>query len=67
MISQVNGSAVSSAYMNNTAQNKPLKDVGTENARELSKAEKLKEAIESGEYKVDVSTLAEKMAEDLLQ
>ena len=67
MISKVNNSAVASAYMNNASKNKASGNVGTENAKELSKAEKIKEALNAGEYKVDIAATAQKMADELLQ
>lgn len=67
MISRVNSSVAQSIYANNASENKANKNVGTENAKESTKVEQLKEAIESGEYKVDISALAEKMADELLQ
>ena len=67
MISKVNNAAVASAYANNASKSKVGGNVGTENAKELTKAEKIKEALGSGEYKVDVSSTAQKMADELLQ
>ncbi|MFT7860940.1 MAG: flagellar biosynthesis anti-sigma factor FlgM [Sulfurimonas sp.] len=67
MISSVNGSVAQGVYANNTTENRTNKNVGTENAKEnSSKVEKLKESIDSGEYKVDLSALSKKMADDLL-
>ena len=67
MISKVNNAAVASVYANNAGKSKVGGNVGTENAKELSKAEKIKEALNSGEYKVDIATTAKKMADELLQ
>lgn len=68
MISNVNASSVASAYMNNTTKSKPQSgNVGTENAnKDLTKVDKLKEMIASGEYKVDLLATAEKMADALV-
>ena len=69
MISGINNSAVRSAYANSMNENKELKpNVKLTASQDGSKnrIEKLKEAIESGEYKVDLSALSQKMADELL-
>jgi len=70
MISNVNTTVVRNAYgSNNLNENKDIKP----NARlseskdgALSKIERLKESIDAGEYKIDLSALSEKMADELL-
>ena len=68
MISSVNNSVVGSAYSNNTASTKQKKESASTTATEQksSKLEQLKESIDSGNYKVDLSALSKKMADELL-
>ena len=69
MISNINGSAVRGAYANSLNDNKEIKANAKLSASQdgsKNKIEKLKEAIEAGEYKVDLSALATKMADELL-
>jgi len=67
MISQTNSSAVRVAYPSNTSDTKTTK-TATRTAEEVntSKTDKLKESIDSGEYKVNIQALSEKMADSLL-
>jgi len=67
MISNINGSAM--AYANSLNENKEMKANAKLTVSEdgsQNKIEKLKEAISSGEYKVDLSALSKKMADELL-
>ena len=68
MISQANYSAVRTTYPSNTADAKASKAASTTLSQEAStsKIEKFKESIDSGEYKVNVQSLSEKMADSLL-
>jgi anti-sigma28 factor (negative regulator of flagellin synthesis) len=69
MISGVNSSVVSSAYANNMNENKEIKPnakLSSSKDGSQTKIEKLTEAIDSGEYKIDLSALSKKMADDLL-
>jgi len=69
MISSLNSSAVGRAYTTLTNDNKELKQnakVTTSKESGQTKIERLKESIDSGEYKVDLSALATKMADELL-
>ena len=68
MISQVNSSAVRSAYTNNLAEPKETKKAGTNVSEQgdMSKVEQIKESLESGEYKVNLQALSEKIADTLL-
>ncbi len=68
MISNLNNSAVKLAYVNATKASQQKESAGgTTTAQNGSdKIEKLKEAIASGEYKVDLPALANKMADELL-
>ena len=69
MISQTNSSAIRTAYANNFGETKSAKS-GTGNAvskqEDVSKVDQLKEAISSGDYKIDLDTLSKKIAEELL-
>jgi anti-sigma28 factor (negative regulator of flagellin synthesis) len=69
MISQTNSSALRTAYASAFGEAKDAK--GTSGASvskqgDTSKIEKIKEAINSGEYKVDLQVLSEKIAQELL-
>ena len=69
MISNINGSAMRSAYANSLNDNKEIKANAKLTASQdgsQNKIEKLKEVIASGEYKVDLSALSKKMADELL-
>lgn len=68
MISQVNSSMVGSAYANNSTVNTEKKQASslTTSSQNESKIDKIKESIGSGEYKVDLSALSKKMADELL-
>jgi len=69
MISNINGSALRGTYANSLNENKEIKANAKLTASEdgsKNKIEKLKEAIDAGEYKVDLSALATKMADELL-
>jgi anti-sigma28 factor (negative regulator of flagellin synthesis) len=67
MISQANSSTVGAAYLNNRVDNKTTKE-STIVSKETnnSKIDKLKESIDSGEYKVNIQSISEKMADSLL-
>jgi len=69
MISGINSSLVRNAYASSTNENKEIKPNAKLTASSDSsenKIEKLKEAIDSGEYRVDLSALSQKMADELL-
>jgi len=68
MISRVNNSVVGSAYANNAASTTQKKESATATATEQksSKLEQIQESIDSGNYKVDLSALSKKMADELL-
>lgn len=68
MISNVNNSVTGSAYAKNAISNAQKKENASAAATEQKngKVEQLKESIDSGNYKVDLSALAEKMADELL-
>jgi len=68
MISTVNSAAARSAYTNNLGDAKGAKANAKVSTKEdgTTRIEKLKESIDSGEYKVDLEAVAQKMAQDLL-
>ena len=69
MISNINSSTVRGAYANSLNENKDIKANAKLTASQdgsKNRLEKLKEAIDAGEYKVDLSAIAEKMADELL-
>ncbi|MEO1938439.1 MAG: flagellar biosynthesis anti-sigma factor FlgM [Sulfurimonas sp.] len=69
MISSLNGSVAGRAYNTVANENKELKQnakVTSSKESGQTKIERLKESIDSGEYKVDLTALATKMADELL-
>ena len=67
MISQANSSAIRAAYPSNTGDTKATKtSTSVSQESTLSKTDKLKESINSGEYKVNIQALSEKIADSLL-
>ena len=69
MISQVNGAAVRGSYSGNSGQTKevPQKSVTNVSAQgDTSKVDQIKEALESGEYKINLEALSKKIADELM-
>ena len=68
MISQINGSAVRAAYAQGVTEQKAPRPNATVSVKEdgSTKIEKLKASIDAGEYKLDLSALANKIADELL-
>lgn len=68
MISQVNSSAVRNAYASNFGEAKETSKTDTNISKQgdTSKVEQIKEALESGEYKINLEALSQKIAEELL-
>jgi len=69
MISQFNTAAVKTAMSTDLNEQKETKKtVSAPNAQltDENKVEKIKGSISSGEYKIDLVALSEKMAQDLL-
>lgn len=69
MISQANNSVIRNTYANTLGE--PKETVKKENSSiskqgDTSKVEQIKEALESGEYKVNLQALSEKIADELL-
>jgi anti-sigma28 factor (negative regulator of flagellin synthesis) len=67
MISQTNSSAVHTAYQSKTAESKEAKQSASVTKEgDTSKLDQLKESIDSGEYKVNIQAVSEKIADSLL-
>ncbi|WP_297443505.1 flagellar biosynthesis anti-sigma factor FlgM [Sulfurimonas sp.] len=66
MITQLNNSSLASTLANDTVKNTHTKQSAGTKQNSASRVEQLKESINSGEYKVDLSALANKMADELL-
>lgn len=69
MISQTGGVAVRSAYTANFTEGKEAAQKAAANVSkqgDVSKVDRIKEALESGEYKVNLEALSKKIAEELM-
>jgi len=68
MITRVNNSVVGNAYAKNAALTTQKKESAsvTVPQQKSTKLEDLQESINSGNYKVDLSALSKKMADELL-
>ncbi len=68
MISQIKG-ALGNAYAPSSSESKELQKSATSISKQgdMSKVEKLKESLQSGEYKINLQALSEKIADELLQ
>ena len=69
MISQVGSANVRNAYANTFSETKDVnKKAGTtvSSQGDLSKVDQIKEALESGQYKIDLQALSEKIADEML-
>ncbi|CAI6145394.1 MAG: hypothetical protein SPLUMA1_SPLUMAMAG1_00005 [uncultured Sulfurimonas sp.] len=67
MISQTNSSEIRAAYpskVNEAKKQKQTELVSSDG--EANKLDELKKSIDSGEYKVDIDALSQKMADSLL-
>jgi len=68
MISQINNAAVNGAFSNNgqskVSSQKSVNSVSQQG--DTSKVDQIKEAIESGEYKVNLEALSKKIADELM-
>ena len=69
MVSGVNASAVRDAYASSLGESKDTKKASASISKQgdMSKIERIKESLESGEYKINLQALSEKIAEELLQ
>jgi anti-sigma28 factor (negative regulator of flagellin synthesis) len=70
MITQTNNSLLRGAYSNNIGKTKDSKEESSlsniTKQGDTSKIDQLKEAVNSGQYKVDLKALSEKIAQELL-
>lgn len=68
MISKVNSPSVSSVYASSVGESKGVKKAETVVSKQgdTSKIESLKSALESGEYKINLQALSERIADELL-
>jgi anti-sigma28 factor (negative regulator of flagellin synthesis) len=70
MVSQINSSALQNAYSNKSmgeVKQTDRKDSASVSKQgDTSKVEQIKSALESGEYKVNLQALSQKIAEELL-
>ena len=67
MISQLNSSAIRSSYASNFGESKEAgKTTNITKQGDTSKVERIKEAIDSGEYKINLEELSKKIVEELL-
>ena len=69
MISQINSSVIRNAYGSSFAEPKEVKqkaETHVSKQGDMSKVERLKEAVDAGEYKVDLQALSQRIAEELL-
>ena len=68
MISKLNSSAVRSAYTSNFGESKGTNKATTNITKQgdTSKVEQIKQALQSGEYKINLEALSQKIADELL-
>ena len=68
MISNINGSALKSAYaFSEPKENKTLDPKSNITKQgDMSKIEKIKESLQNGEYQINLQALSEKIADELL-
>ncbi len=69
MISQTNSSALRSMQASNLGEPKDAKQLKTTTISkqgDTSRVEQIKEALNSGEYKIDLESLSQKIADELL-
>ena len=69
MISQVNSANIRNAYANSVGEKKEVPENAATNVSQqgdTSKVERIKEALESGEYKINIEALSQKIADELM-
>ena len=69
MISQAGSANVRNAYQNQLSETKEVNKkagMSVSTQGDLSKVDQIKEALEAGEYKIDLQALSEKIADELL-
>jgi anti-sigma28 factor (negative regulator of flagellin synthesis) len=66
LISQVDGSVIASTYAAKQNKQKKASAISVSKQGDMSKIEKIRDSILSGEYKVNIQALSEKIADELL-
>ena len=67
MISQINSATVRNSYASASGENKQTeKATNITKQGDTSKVDQIKEALESGEYKVNIEALSRKIADELM-
>ena len=69
MVSHVNNANIRNAYANTLGEKKEVKEEAVTSVSQqgdTSKVEQIKEALESGEYKINLEALSKKIAEELM-
>jgi len=67
MISQLNSSSIRNAYSSNIGEARDSSSkISVSKQGDMSKVDRIKESLESGEYKINIQALSEKIAGDLL-
>ena len=69
MISQTNSSVIRSSYASNLGEpkgTKPSRATTISSQGDTSRVEQIKEALNSGEYKINLDALSQKIADELL-
>lgn len=67
MISQLNSSVIRNTYSSNIGEVRDISSkVNVSKQGDMSKIERIKESLESGEYKINIQALSEKIADGLL-
>ena len=68
MISQINSAAIGSTLANSKETNQTAQKQGNIVSKQgdTSKVDQIKEALESGEYKINIEALSQKIAEELM-
>ena len=69
MISQVSSATIRNAYASGSSEAKEVSKRDSANISkqgDMSKVDKIRASLESGEYKINIQALSEKIAEELL-
>ena len=69
MVSQLNSAGIRNAYASNFGESREVSQkssLSVSKQGDLSKVEQIKGSLESGEYKVNLQALSEKIAEELI-
>ena len=69
MVSQLNAAGIRTAYATNFGESEEVSKKAKTSVSEqgdTSRVEQIKEALESGEYKIDLQALSQKIAQELM-